>query len=69
MNLQSKMSQIQNNNGTIFCTVGGTLLSVLSNIHSDDLVKTCLLAAIGATVSFIVSLNLKGLVRIIKKKK
>ena len=40
-------------------TALGTVLCVLSNIHSKDIVKTIILAVIGATVSFAVSLALK----------
>lgn len=39
-------------------TLGGTLLS-LTGIESTEVVKTAVLAAIGATVSFVVSLALK----------
>lgn len=44
-------------------TVGGTLLTVLYNIHQEDLAKTVVLAAIGAIVSFSVSLALKAIVK------
>jgi hypothetical protein len=40
-------------------TALGTVLCVLSNIHSKDIVKTIILAIVGATVSFGVSLFLK----------
>ncbi|MFB2121119.1 hypothetical protein [Parapedobacter sp. 2B3] len=36
-------------------TGGGTLLSVLAQLGMHDVVKTAVLAAIGATVSFAVS--------------
>ncbi len=61
------MHQPPNNNGTIACTIGGTFLSVLSTIHSDDLLKTCILAVIGATVSFGVSWLLKAVSRFVKR--
>lgn len=54
--------------GTKAGTAGGTLLSVLSQIHSGDVVQTCVLAAVGATVSFVVSLLLKWGVEVIKVK-
>ncbi len=57
------MSSTPSNNGTVVCTIGGTLLSVLNNIHADDLLKTSILATIGAIVSFSVSFALKLLVR------
>lgn len=49
------------NQPTLIGTVGGTLLSVMANLGSSDVVKTMILASIGATVSFIVSLLLKCL--------
>jgi mannitol-specific phosphotransferase system IIBC component len=54
------------NNQLAIGTAGGTFLSVLSNIHSADIIKTVLLAALGAIVSFTISLLLK---RVIKKHK
>lgn len=53
-------------NPTLFGTVGGTFLSVVPNLHSEDVLKTVLLAAIGAIVSFGISMALKF---IIKKRK
>jgi hypothetical protein len=49
-------------------TAGGTLLVVLLHIHSDDLIKTAVLAAVGATVSYSVSMILKLIVDRIKRK-
>jgi tRNA G18 (ribose-2'-O)-methylase SpoU len=37
------------------CTIGGMLTIILANIHSSDILKTALLAAIGAAVSFTIS--------------
>ena len=48
-------------------TVTGTLLTVFANIHSADLFKTAILAAIGAIVSFSVTLFLKTMIRYFKK--
>ena len=48
-------------------TVGGTLLTILVNINSADLLKTGILAAVGAVVSFSVTLLLKFLIRYFKK--
>jgi hypothetical protein len=45
---------------------GGTLLTVLVNLQSSDIVKTCILAAVGALVSFCMSLAMKWLVRKLK---
>lgn len=40
-------------------TAGGTLLTILANITSEDIIKTAILAAVGAVVSFGVTLALK----------
>ncbi|HWJ28475.1 MAG TPA: hypothetical protein VNS32_18155 [Flavisolibacter sp.] len=50
-------------------TTGGTLLVILLQISSEELAKTGVLAAVGAVVSFSVSLLLKYLVRYIKRKR
>ena len=58
------------NAGTMLGTASGMLLTVLANITSSDILKTVLLAAIGAVVSFLVSLALKNLLgRASKKRK
>jgi hypothetical protein len=46
-------------NLTLRGTAGGTFLSVLPNLSSEDVFKTVILAAIGAIVSFLLSLVLK----------
>ena len=38
--------------GTKLGTLGGTLLTIFGNIQSEDILRTAILAAIGATVSF-----------------
>ena len=48
-------------------TVGGTFLSVVPNIHSADVFKTIVLAAVGAVVSFLISWILKLLLKKHKK--
>jgi mannitol-specific phosphotransferase system IIBC component len=48
-------------------TAAGTMLTILVNISSADLLKTAVLAAIGAAVSFVVTLLLKALVRYLHK--
>lgn len=60
------MSHPQNNNGTVAGTVGGTLLTIFANVDAGDIVKTAILAAVGAVVSFGVSLLLKKIVQLIK---
>ena len=44
-------------------TAAGTLLSALPHIGTDELLKTAILAAVGAMVSFVVSLVLRRLRR------
>jgi hypothetical protein len=44
-------------------TAVGTLLSILPNLFSEDVLKTIVLAALGATVSFMVSLLLKWIMK------
>lgn len=55
------MSSAQGNHTAAAGTVGGTLLSILANLQQEDLVKTIILAALGAVVSFSVSVILKYL--------
>ncbi len=58
---------MQSSNPALVGTAGGTFLSVLPNIHSADILKTVILATIGAIVSFTISLLLKFLIRKHKK--
>jgi hypothetical protein len=55
------------NNTTKAGTIGGTLLTFFYNVNVEDLAKTVILAAIGAIVSFSVSLALKAIVKRIRK--
>lgn len=48
-------------------TVGGILLIFLTNITSGDLVKTVVLAATGAAVSFLVSWCMKQVMERFRK--
>ncbi len=50
-------------NSTLAGTAGGTFLSIVPNILSEDVVKTVILATIGAIVSFAISLLLKWLTK------
>jgi mannitol-specific phosphotransferase system IIBC component len=61
------MMQQYFDNTTKAGTAAGTLLSIFANINSEDLIKTALLAAVGAVVSFAVTLLLKHLAKRIKK--
>ena len=56
------------NNHTLMGTAGGTFLSIVPNIQSDDIARTAILAAVGAIVSFTISLLLKSLYKKHKKK-
>jgi hypothetical protein len=47
--------------------VGGTFTGFLVNLNSGDLLRTSVLAALGAVVSFIVSLGLRALMRKCRK--
>ncbi|HEY8898036.1 MAG TPA: hypothetical protein VIM79_24590 [Niastella sp.] len=47
---------------------GGILTIVLVNINSGEILKTIALAAVGAVVSFTVSVFLKWMIRRLKKK-
>ena len=44
-------------------TAGGTLLTIFANISGDDILKTVILAAIGAVVSFLITLLMKFLIK------
>ena len=50
-------------NTTKVGTAAGTLLTILVNINGQDLIKTGILAAVGALVSFSVTIFLKALAR------
>jgi hypothetical protein len=58
---------MESNTGTKAGTVGGTLLTFFYNLHLEDLAKTAILAAIGAVVSFCVSIGLKALLKYFKR--
>ena len=44
-------------------TIGGTLVILLVNINSSDIMKTIVLTMIGAVVSFLMSLLIKEVIR------
>lgn len=50
-------------NSALVGTVSGTALTVVVNIGSQDIIKTVILAAVGAVVSFWMSVLLKWLVK------
>lgn len=49
-------------------TIGGTLLILFINLDTAEVMKTMLLAATGASVSFTVSLLLKTFIKRIRRK-
>ena len=61
------MTASNGHSGTVAGTAGGTLLTIFANIHSEDVVKTTMLAVIGAVVSFTISLALKWISRKMKR--
>jgi len=58
---------MQVNNNTLMGTAGGTFLSIVPNLHSADVLKTVILASVGAIVSFSISLALKFFIKKHKK--
>ena len=48
-------------------TAGGTLLTIFGNISSQDIIKTAVLAGIGAIVSFCITILLKSIIKRVKK--
>jgi len=54
-------------NPLLMGTAGGTFLSIVPNIHSADILKTVVLAAVGAVVSFLISWILKLVLKKHKK--
>ena len=63
------MSNHSRHSVTAFGTIGGTLLSVFASVHTSDIVKTIVLANIGALVSFGISMVCKALLIKFKKTK
>jgi hypothetical protein len=62
-------SNIQPDGSARMATAGGTLLVMLLQVSGKELIKTSVLAAIGAIVSFGVSLALKWLIKRIRIRK
>ena len=54
---------MESNNSLHVGTASGTLLSIIPTIASEDVLRTIVLAIIGAIVSFAVSLALKWLTK------
>jgi hypothetical protein len=58
---------MQSSNPILIGTAGGIFLSIVPNLYSEDVLKTVLLAAIGAIVSFALSMALKFFMKKHKK--
>ena len=54
------MTELNFTGHTTLATLGGITIILLDNIDSGDVLKTIVLASIGAIVSFIISLVLKN---------
>ena len=52
---------------TVIGTVGGTILSIIPHLDSADVIRTLILAAVGAVASFLVTQVLKRVKMRIKK--
>jgi mannitol-specific phosphotransferase system IIBC component len=61
------MHQQYFDNTTKAGTASGTLLTIFANISSEDIIKTIILAAVGAAVSFGVTIFLKKIIKRLKK--
>ena len=57
------LQEMTTSNPTLMGTAGGTFLSVVPNLNSGDVLKTVLLAAVGAIVSFGISMVLKFVIK------
>ncbi|MCX2680663.1 hypothetical protein OOZ15_11980 [Galbibacter sp. EGI 63066] len=58
---------MENNTIYKFSFTGGTVFGMLPTIRSDDVLLTIIMAAIGAVVSFLITMLLRWLVRLLKK--
>ena len=52
---------------TVVGTVGGTILSIIPHLDNADIIRTLILATVGAVVSFLVTQVLKWMKTRIKK--
>lgn len=59
----NQMASLDNTLSLKVGTAGGTLLSIVPNITSVDVLRTIILAIIGAIVSFFVTLLLKWITK------
>ena len=61
------MCRMTTSNPILLGTAGGTFLSIVPNLQSEDVMKTVLLATIGAIVSFMISMLLKFFIKKYRK--
>ena len=66
--MHGKTKWMMNSVGLKSGTAGGTALVVLLNISGDDLVRTVVLGALGAVVSFLVSWVMKWVLGRIRRR-
>lgn len=59
--------QAQTDHASVAAVAGGILLSTLVNLSHHDLIRTAILAAVGTTSSFLVTIFIKWIVGHIKK--
>lgn len=62
------MTDQQIHYGSKAAAVGGTITSIVANVHTGDLVRTMILASVGAVVSFTMSVLLKWLVKALRRR-
>ncbi len=63
------MNNFSQHTDTIGGIMGGTGLVLIVQINNAEILKTAVLAGVGAAVSFLVSVSLKWLIRQFQKKK
>lgn len=64
----SNYYETNNRSTTFFCTAGGTLFSLLYSISAAEIIKTSVLAAVGAGVSFCVTMLFKYVERKMRRR-
>ena len=61
------MATTNTQGGTLAGTAGGTLLTIVTSLHMEEVMRTVILACLGAVVSFSFSLFMKWLVKRVRK--
>ena len=62
------MAEQFNHNNTRIGTLGGTLVVLLFKVNMDEIMQTAFMAAVGATVSFGISVLLRHIFRQFRRK-